>query len=144
MPQAGHIDLRGAFTEYVITHHGVPIGTVELPREGDRFTVGVAPLAGYEAIRPLVRNASSAFADVALGRPADALALSRAAALARALELRDTTGALVPVDFTELTDWPGGTPEVAALVRLREAHAPVSAKVPVTPRGDADTSAPAA
>jgi hypothetical protein len=28
----------------------------------------------------------------------------------------------VPADFVELTDWPGGHPEVAVLVRFRGAH----------------------
>lgn len=132
----------GGLTEYVVTHQGVPIGMVQLPRDGDRFTAAVAPLPGYEAIRPFVRHASGALADVALGRPADAIALSGAAALGRALELRDATGAFVPVDFIELTDWPGGTPEVAAFIRLREAHASVQAKVATPPRGDSEASPP--
>jgi hypothetical protein len=50
----------------------------------------------------------------------------------------------VPVDFIELTDWPGGTPEVAAFIRLRDAHAPVQARVPARPQHDSDASAPAA
>ena len=117
---------------------------MELPRHGDRFTVAVTPLLGYEVIRPLVRRASVALADVALGRPANAVALNRAVDLGRALELRDTAGALVPVDFVELTDWPGGTPEVAAFIRMHEAHAPVPAIVPPPPHAGSDASAPAA
>ena len=127
-------------TVFVITHRGVPIGTVELPREGDHFTVEVQPLAAYADIQPFVREASGALADVALGRSANALALNRAAALGRALELRDATGALVPVDFIELTDWPGGTPAVAAFIRMREARAPVLARMPEQPRADSDAA----
>ena len=127
-------------TEFLITHRGVPIGTVELPCEGDRFTVEVQPLAAYTAIQPFVREASGALADVALGRSANALALNSAAALGRALELRDVTGALVPVDFIELTDWPGGTPAVAAFIRVRETHAPMLARMPEQPRTDSDAA----
>ena len=36
-------------TEYVITYQEMPVGTAELPREGDRFTVAVSPLPGYVA-----------------------------------------------------------------------------------------------
>ena len=130
--------------EYAITHQGVPIGTIELPPDGDRFTVAVRPLPAYAAVQALVRSASVALADVGLGRPANAVALRRAADLGRALELREATGALVPVDSIELTEWPGGEPEVAAFVRLRESHAPVPAAVPPRPRSESGTSAPAA
>ena len=131
-------------TEYVITHQGVPIGTAELPLDGDRFTVSVTPLPGYEVIRPLVRRASAALADIALGQPANTVLLGRASELGGSLELCDATGALMPVDFIELTDWPGGAPEVAAFIQLRDAHAPVHATVPSPPRGDSDKSAPEA
>ena len=125
--------------DYMITHHGVPIGIVELPREGERFTVAVRPLPAYQALSALVRAASIALANVALNQPADAMALARASSQGRALELRDRAGALVPADFIELTEWPGGTPEVAAFIRLRDAHAPVPALVPR--RGDAGSGA---
>ena len=137
-------DHQGGVTDYVITHNGVPIGTVDLPRDGDRFTVPVTPLAGYEVVRPLVRRASAALADVALGHPPNAVLLGRVAELGAALELRDGAGSLVPVDFIELTDWPGGAPEVAAFIQLRDAHAPVPAAVPSQPRTGSDTAAPAA
>lgn len=124
-------------TECVITHQGVPVGLVELPAEGDRFTLAVQPLAGYSAVREMVRSASVALADVALGRhPVDPRALERAVILGGALELRDRAGVLVPADYIELTDWPGGTPSVAAFIRLRESHAPVPAVAPPCPRGD--------
>jgi hypothetical protein len=142
MPQ--HRSSERARTEYRVTHQGVPIGTVELPREGDRFTVAVYPLPAYAAIQSVVRSASGALVDVALGRPANAADLQRGAALGRALELRDVAGALVPADFIELTDWPGRRPEVAAFVRLRETHAPVLADVLPPTRGDSDASTPAA
>ncbi|HEY2855114.1 MAG TPA: hypothetical protein VGJ18_19815 [Gemmatimonadaceae bacterium] len=124
----------------VITHPGMPVGVVELPGEGDRFTVAVQPLAGYSALRDLVRSASIALADVALGRdPVDAFALRRAAILGGALELRDRAGTLVPADYVELTEWPGGTPPVGAFIRLRESHASIPAVLPPHRRGDSDT-----
>ena len=122
----------------------MPIGTIDLPRDGDRFTVSVSPLAGYDSIRALVRRASAALANIALGHPANAVLMGRAGELGDALELRDTAGALVPVDFIELTDWPGGAPEVAALIQLRDAHAPVPAKVPPQTTGVSGAAPPAA
>ncbi len=140
----GSTNHHGGVTKYVITLSGVPIGMVNLPRGGDRFTVSVTPFAGYEAIRPLVRRASAALADTALGHPPNGVVLGRLAELGGALELRDSAGALVPVDFIELTDWPGGPPEVAAFIQLRDAHAPLPAAMPPHPRTDSDTAAPAA
>ena len=132
-------------TDCVITHHGVPVGLIELPAEGDRFTIAVQPLAGYGAVRELVRSASIALADVVLGRhPVDPRTLQRAADLGAALELRDVAGWLVPVDYIELTEWPGGTPPFAAFIRLRESHTPVPAIVPPRPRHDSGADIPAA
>jgi hypothetical protein len=128
----------------VITHCGVPIATLELPLAGDRLTIPVRPLPAYAAIQPFVRRASAALADVALGRPADAVALQNAANLGRILEVRNSVGALVAVDFIELTDWPDGSPSVAAFVRLRHAHAPVPAVIPPGPGSDSSGSTPAA
>ena len=131
---------------FTITHHGVPVGTTEFTTAGERIVVGVRPLSGYAAIRPLVRAASVALAGVALGgdQSVESVALRRGAELGRALELRDEAGALVPVDYVELTEWPGGNPEVAAMLRLRDAHAPVPASVHPAPRGGSGTSSPAA
>ena len=116
---------------FTITHQGVPVGELELPSGGERVAVPVDPLPAYESIRPLVRAASIALSQVALaGTGETALppvrsqtALHRGAELGRALELRDATGALVPTDFIDLTDWPGGEPAVAAIVGLRDSHA---------------------
>ena len=132
--------------QFTITHHGVPVGTTEFTLEGERIVVGVRPLPGYATIRPLVRAASVALAEVALGgaQPVETTALRRGAELGRALELRDEAGALVPVDYVELTEWPGGSPEVAAMLRLRDAHAAVPAFVRPTPQGGSSTDAPAA
>ena len=136
-----HGALEGGATEYTITHHGVPVGTAELPSDGDRMTVAVEPLPAYAAIQPLVRDASCALADVALGRSGDMGALRRAAALGRDLELRDPAGALVPADFIELTEWPSGAPQVAAFIQLREAHAPVPARLPLGRSGGSEAAA---
>lgn len=125
---------------HTISHNGVPVGFVALPLRGERFTLPVQPLPAYAAIQSRVRAASAALADVALGSTADAGALHDAILLGRALELRDATGTLVPVDYIELTHWPGGSPEVAAFIRIREAHAPVLARVSLEPRGGSDAS----
>ena len=135
-----------------ITYRGVPTGTVVLPPSGERIAVGVTPLSGYDAIRPLVRQASRALSAVALGarggselRPlASETALGRGAELGRALELRDRAGALVPTDFIDLTDWPGGTPEVAALIGLRNSHAREPAIAPAPLVGDSAAEPPEA
>ena len=132
--------------QFTITHHGVPVGTTEFTLEGERIVVGVRPLPGYAAIRPLVRAASVALAEVAFAgaQPVETAALRQGAELGRALELRDEAGALVPVDYVELTEWPGGNPEVAAMLRLRDAHAAVPALVRRAPRGGSSTDSPAA
>jgi hypothetical protein len=131
-------------TQFTVTHNGVPLGVVEVPAQSDRVIVAMVPLPAYSTVRPLVRAASAALADVALAREADARALQRGAELGRALELRDLTGTLVPADFIELTDWPGGTPEVAAFIRFRDSHAPVPADLPPDNRRDSDSSPPSA
>ena len=132
-----------------ITHHGVPIGLIELLPAEERITIGVQPLPGYVPLQELVRAASRALADTALSRPtpADAqfaFALRRGVELGRELELRDEAGALVPTDYIELTDWPGGEPEIAALIRLRDAHAGAHARVAPRTSGGADAHSPSA
>jgi hypothetical protein len=136
---------------YTITHRGVPVGTVELPPSGERIAVAVTTLSGYEAIRPLVRRASRALSAIVLGAPvgpgprplASETALGHAAELGRALELRDSAGALVPTDFIDLTDWPGGAPEVAAMIGLRDSHAREPAPAPAPPVSDSESESPA-
>ncbi|HEX7980701.1 MAG TPA: hypothetical protein VF461_19005, partial [Gemmatimonadaceae bacterium] len=74
---------------YTITHRGVPVGTVALPPSGERVAVAVIPLPGYEAIRPMVRQASRALSAVALGAHGGAVLrpLASESALGRAAEL---------------------------------------------------------
>lgn len=137
-------------TSCTITREGVPIGRVELPADGERVAAAVIPLPAYEAIRSLVRAASVALSTVVVGGTTTTAAdqapiqtlLRRAAELGRALELRDATGALVPTDFIDLTEWPGGHPEVAAIVGLRDSHAGVRATVRQPARRDADAVPP--
>jgi hypothetical protein len=133
---------------YTITHRGVPVGIVALPPSGERVVVAVTPLPGYEAIRPLVCRATRALDAVTLGAPAarpDApeTALAAAAELGRALELRDGAGALVPADFIDLTDCPGGAPEVAAIISLRDSHARQPAPSPAPRIADSGAEPPA-
>jgi len=140
-----------SMTSCTITREGVPIGRVELPADGERVAAAVSPLPAYEAIRSLVRAASVALSTVVAGEPTAAAAdqalmqtaLRRAAELGRSLELRDAAGALVPTDFIDLTEWPGGHPEVAAIVGLRDSHAGVRASVRQPIRRDADAVRPA-
>ena len=147
---------------YTITHQGVPVGVVELVPDAELVAGAVAPLPAYDALRPTTRAASVALRNVVpvgprpldpalfgRGEPGAELAaaqeaLRRGAELGRALELRDPDGALVPADFVELTDWPGGDPEVAVLVRFRSAHAGVPAvrRSPPGAAGGADAPAP--
>ncbi len=134
---------------YTITHRGVPVGEVESLPAGELVTLVVKPLPGYESLRTMVRAASAALANVALPSAAPAVpenqeALRRGAEIGRELELRDSSGALVPADFVELTEWPGGDPEVAALARFRDSHAAVRAVVRRPPGSGAGALHPAA
>ena len=135
-------------TRYTIELRGTPVAEAEVTLASETLTFPVQPLDGYDSIRPVVRAASCAFAQVALegqaGGGVSTHALAQGAELGRMLELRDTTGALVPTDFIELTEWPGGSPEYAAFVRLRDANAFVAAhvlRVPATSRDAADPPA---
>ena len=133
--------------QFTIVHQGVPIGVVELNEPGEYLVVPVVPLPAYEVLRTSVRAASIALADVALSAgtfPEAGSALRRGADLGRALELRDHAGSLVPTDFIELTDWPGGEPEVAAMLRIRGSHAVIGARVPPEPGGGSGNGTPAA
>ena len=140
---------------FTITHNGVPVGTLELTRAdtsaAEQLVCAVMPLPGYSPLQPIVRAASAALRNLMpAGPPADRgtelsaeRALNRGAELGRALELRDVTGLLVPTDFVELSEWPGGNPEVAALIRFRFSHAAVPARLPPRESGGTDAAAPA-
>ena len=133
--------------QFTITHEGVPVGIVELKEPGEYMVVPVEPLPAYEALRKSVRAASIALADVALAAgssPRTSEALRRGVDLGRVLELHDHAGALVPTDFIELTEWPGGQPPIAAMLRFRASHARVAAKVVPPPRRERGTDEPAA
>ncbi|HJU69012.1 MAG TPA: hypothetical protein VJ650_12310 [Gemmatimonadaceae bacterium] len=141
---------------FTITHNGVPVGTVELTRAdtsaAEQIACAVLPLPGYAPIQPVVRAASVALRNLLPAGPAAdpgtqaaaERALGRGAELGRALELRDPTGLLVPTDFIELSEWQGGNPEVAALIRFRLSHAAVPARLPPRESGGTDAAAPAA
>ncbi len=132
-------------SSFTISLRGVPVGVAEFVPVSDLIAVAVHPLPGYDAVRPTVRAASGALADAAIGRVADTPrdeALRRGAELGRLLELRDRAGALVPTDFIDLTEWPNGSPEVAAMIRFREAHAAVPASLRVQPVRGADARSP--
>lgn len=120
---------------YTITLNGAPIGAADFTPAEEFVTVSVTPLEGFSSISMIVRAASIAFADIALGgrelssSPRIACALRRGAELGRSLELRDVRGTLIPTDFIELTEWPKGSPEIAAMIRFRHSHATIAATV---------------
>ena len=126
--------ILGSMTHCTITLRGVPIGEAAFDPAGELITVPVHTLPAYGAIRPIVRAASLALADAALGRDGSTPDLRAGAELGRSLELRDQSGALIAADFVDLTEWPGGNPEVAAIIRLRHAFGPVPAVVDTPPR----------
>ena len=137
---------------YTITHRGVPIGITDVQPASEPVVVApVVRLPAYASLSSTVRAASLALADAALAHSTAVGGTSsgregvfaRAAALGRELELRDANGALVPADFIELTEWPGGNPEVAALIRFRDSHAGVPASVRRQPLGGAGEGEPA-
>lgn len=141
---------------FTITHNGVPVGTIELTRAdtsgAEQIVCGLMPLPGYAPIQPIVRAATEALRNLLpVGPPADhrteiaaERALGQGAELGRALELRDPTGLLMPTDFIELSEWQGGTPEVAALIRFRLSHAAIPARLPSRDTSGGDAAAPAA
>jgi hypothetical protein len=123
----------GVLMRFTITHHGVPIGTVELDASADRALGPVATLPAYAVVRALVQAATEALSGVTAG-PGDRAAaergtvFGRAASLGRALEVRDERGESVATDYVELHDRPGAEPEVAAAVGFRGAPAHVPAR----------------
>jgi hypothetical protein len=132
---------------YTISHQGVPIGSAELTL-GDAITIGaVTPLAAYEAIRPLVRDATAALRAIGFPEPSedaapidDPTVLARAAALGRALELRDERGTVVTTDFVELMEQvaPDGS---SPIVWVRSRHAAAALPAVQTPTVSADGNA---
>lgn len=124
---------------FTITHTGVPVGTVELEPQPAVVAGPVEPLGAYAALRPLVSAASAALQH--LGFPAAAgepgtpipppsVALGRAAALGRELELRDRDGALIPTEFVELVEVADVPTRLVALVGFRAATASQASRLP--------------
>ena len=138
--------------QYTITHRGVPIGIADVLAATESIIVApVVPLPAYATLSATVRAASLALADTTLGLVVPTgesperreTALTLGAALGRELELRDAAGALVPADFIELTEWPGGNPEVAAFIGFRDSHAAIPASVRPRRFGGAGGETPA-
>lgn len=103
-----------------VTHHGVPIGTVELHLEGGRADGVVDVLPAYDAVRPVVRRASQVIADVrndsAAARVDRRARFREAAELTRQLELRDDEGHVVAADYIILHDEAGAeSPTLTAI-----------------------------
>ena len=135
----------GTASTFTISLRGVPVGVADFAPGPDFIAVAVRPLRGYDAVRATVRAASIALADAAIGgqsgRATDG-ALRSGVELGRMLELRDDSGVLVPTDFIELTEWPGGSPELAAMIRFRDAQAAVPASIRVAPVRATDARSP--
>ena len=130
---------------FTILHHGVPLGTVEL--EPADLSVGeLAPTPAYAAVRPVIRDASAALWTLGFlsewppTSKIDPTALARAQALS--LELRDPTGALVPVDFINVVERPDAADLPVVFSRFRQAAA-LSAAALTRARSDAGNRAPA-
>src|SRR5690349_16939992 len=117
---------------HTISHNGVPVGLVELPLHGERFTLPMHPLTAYAAIQSRVAAPQM----LAHFTTPSCLAARWNCATPRArsfpwITSSSRTGPAVPL-------------EVAAFIRIREAHAPVPARVPPKPVGGSDSSSPRA
>ena len=138
---------------YTVLHDGVPIGTAALiPRSG-MVAGDFAPLPAYAAVRDVIRDATHVLWEVGLfGVPGDAdrsrdavrAADTLAQAAALRLELRDATGQPVPTAFVNVLEMPSREPELTAVVRFEDAHAPVGARLPRPPRREGDARPPEA
>ena len=137
---------------YTLLFRGAPIGTVQ-GNVADWVGAGdLLPLPGFEAVRPILADASRVLANLGFFPPAGqlaggvtpegdrsgALALSAAEAIARELELRDAHGRLVPTDWINV--FGGRTPEEALSVLFTINHdmASTPARSPVQPSGHSD------
>lgn len=146
---------------YTITYRGIPIGEVDLD-VGAELTAGdVVPLAGYDAVRADVQAVTLAMdvlgfmgpaagplraavaADLAAGVDPSA-ALTRGAELGRELELRDSRGLPVAVDWIELMDFAGSPPLITAWVRVRTTPGTLFARNVPDPRSASEASRPEA
>ena len=109
---------------YSITHHGVPIGTVDLKVDGGRADGVVSILPAYAAIRALVQRATKAVADVRnhsrTARANRREQFREAAELTRELELVDDTGHRVDTDYIVLHDESDDDPPVLTAIGVRD------------------------
>ena len=108
---------------YLITHHGVPIGTVDLDLRGGRTDGPVSVLPAYQTIKALVQRVTKALHDVrsrTRGARTDRRERFREAAeLTRELELRDEQGQPVVTDYLVLND-EGSEPPMLTAIGMRD------------------------
>lgn len=105
---------------YSITHHGVPIGTVDLTVDGGRGDGVVTVLPAYKAIRALVQRATQAVTDVRNHSRTARLnrreRFREAAELTRELALQDEHGQVVETDYIVLRDESDAEPPVLTAI----------------------------
>lgn len=111
----------------LVTHHGVPLGRVELRLTSGDLAVGeLECMSAYAALRPTIWEASRSLwsvgflasgADVTRMAPAPSEVRERAAELE--LELRDEQGALVSTDFVNIVERPFVDTPPVVFARLR-------------------------
>jgi len=113
---------------FSITHHGVPIGTVDLTVDGGRAEGEVTVLPAYAAIRAVVQRATQAVADVRNHSRSARIdrreRFREAAELTRELALRDEDGHPVASDYIVLNDASDSEPPVLTAIGV---HATASA-----------------
>jgi hypothetical protein len=91
-----------------LSHHGIPVGTVDVTIENGRAGGLVSVLPAYQAIRALVQRATQAVADVRenskSARRDRRERFREAATLTRELALHDEAGHSVVADYIVLHD----------------------------------------
>ena len=129
---------------YIVKHHGVPIGAVELTdRELSAGTLETG--RGYAAIRPVIQAGSEALLQIGFfgaathASPVDTASLAAAAALS--FELVDPDGRDVPATFVNLIEAPGDE-RVVVLARFSHAAAGVPATPPASQGAAPEASRP--
>lgn len=127
--------------KFQILHRGVPIGHADLAVS--ELAVGeFVPNAGYVGIRDLILDASKSLwamgflSETPTQSPVMLHALSSAAMLK--LELRDSVGALVPVDFVNIVERPDPKDPPVVFARFRLSGSPDPSIVHSGPSSDTE------
>ena len=123
----------------VVAHQGIPIGRIEAIRltTGDIAIGELECMSAYEALRPIIREASRSLWSVgflASGIDVSRLSVAPSDVRERAaeleLELRDDTGVLIPTDFVNIVERPFVDMPPVVFARFRLASASERAAIP--------------